>query len=62
MNLNRYDKYDTPIHVGDVLLNDNGKEYRVVFSEDILAFGIVDESNMFDFMSEWVSGEWEIIK
>lgn len=62
MDLNRYDKYDTPIRVGDVLLNDNGKEYRVVFSEDILAFGIVDENHMFDFMSEWVSGEWEIIK
>lgn len=60
--LNRYDRDGIKIQLGDTLKHYMGKEYKVVFSEDILAFGIVDEYGMFDFMSEWVSDEWEILK
>lgn len=60
MLIDRYDKNGIQIKVGNILLNDNGKHYKVTFSEDIIAVGIVDEYGMFDFMSEWVADEWEV--
>jgi hypothetical protein len=59
--IDRLDKNGDLIKVGDLLYNSaNGKTYRVVFSNDILAYGIIDESGMFDFMSDWLEYEWEI--
>lgn len=59
--IDRLDKNGDLIKVGDLLYNSaNGKSYRVVFSKDILAYGIIDESGMFDFMSDWLEYEWEI--
>lgn len=59
--IDRLDMNGNLIKVGDKLFNhSNGKTYRVVFSGDILAFGITDDNGMFDFMSDWVAGEWEI--
>lgn len=60
--INRFDKSGKHILVDDILLNhSNGKEYRVVFNEEILAYGIVDGSGFFDFMSEWIADEWEVV-
>lgn len=59
--INRYDKNNRQIQLGDTLINSYGKRFRVVFAEDILAFGIEDlENGFFDFMTEWCPGEWEI--
>lgn len=60
--INRFDKNGKKIFKDDILLNlSNGKEYRVIFSEDILAYGIIDSTGFFDFMSDWVADEWEVI-
>lgn len=61
MLINRCDKFGNYLRVGDTLINSIGKVYKVVFAEDILAFGIVDEYGLFEFMSEWVADEWEVI-
>lgn len=61
--LDRQDINGTYINVGDMLFNrSNFGTYEVVFADDILAFGIVDRDGNFDFMSEWVADEWQIIE
>lgn len=60
--LDRQDKNGNYINLGDLLFNSrNFGTYEVVFADDILAFGIVDRDGNFDFMSEWIEDEWEII-
>ena len=62
--IDRLDANGDLIKLGDRLFNRaNGNIYTVIFSNDILAFGIVNEiDNMFDFMSDWLADEWVIIK
>lgn len=60
--INRLDKNGKLITVDDVIFNSsNGKHYTVVFSNDILAFGIMDDTGFFDFMTDWVADEWEVV-
>ena len=59
--INRYDKNNRKIELGDTLVNSFGKQYKVVFAEDILAFGIEDlEDGFFELMVDWIPEEWEI--
>ena len=61
--IDRVDTNGELIVLGDRLFNRaNGNIYTVVFSNDILAFGITDDDNMFEFMSDWVADEWVVIK
>ncbi len=61
--IDRVDMNGELIILGDRLFNRaNGNIYTVVFSKDILAFGIIDDDNMFEFMSDWVADEWVVIK
>jgi hypothetical protein len=61
--IDRLDANGELIKLDDVLYNSaNGKFYNVIFSNDILAYGIIDDDRMFDFMSDWVADEWIIIK
>lgn len=61
--IDRLDANGELIKLGDVLFNRaNGNFYNVVFSNDILAFGITDDNEMFDFMSDWVADEWIVVK
>ena len=59
--INRFDKYGKRIKVGDTLKHFGGSICSVVFNPELIAIGIVDEDGEFDFMSEWVAEEWEII-
>lgn len=60
--IDRLDMNGKVILVDDILLNrSSGKEYRVVFSKDILAYGIVDSTGFFGFMSDWIADDWEVI-
>lgn len=60
--VHRKDKNGNHIHEGDKLLHSSGEEYKVVFAEDILAFVLFAKNGDYDYMSEWVAGDWEIIK
>lgn len=42
--INRKDKNGSPIYEGDCIKCINGKVYRVVWKEDMLAYGIEDEN------------------
>lgn len=57
----RLDKNNRLIELGDTLRHEYGSICKVVFNTEILAIGLVDENGEFDFMSEWVAQEWEII-
>lgn len=60
---NRFDANGNKIQVNDLLLHYTGKMYKVIFSEDIQAYGIISiKDNMFDFMSDWEESQWEILK
>ena len=59
----RFDKNKELLKIGDEIKNlQTGEVYTVVFSWDILAFGIIDENEEFEFMSEWTEQDWEKVK
>lgn len=60
--IDRYDAKGDQIRLGDTLLCRNGRKYKVVFADDILAFGLENEYGEFEFMSEWISDSWEIVR
>lgn len=58
--INRKDKNGTLIFEGDYL-RCNGHIYRVVWRDDILAYGIEDENGEWNFFDEYLSQDWEVI-
>ena len=62
MKINRFDKYSNRLKLGNIIRNTyTGEEFKVVFAEDILAFGIEDRNGHFEFMTEWVETDWEVV-
>ena len=59
----RFDKNNRRIHVGDYITHVySGKVYKVTYAEDICAFVIIDcENDDYEFMSEWIDEEWEVL-
>lgn len=58
--IGRKDKNGSPIFEGDYLRCCNGKTYRVVWRDNVLAFGIqcVDDDT-WDIWDKYLSHEWE---
>lgn len=63
MDINRFDKNGKQLQIGDLVYNSYNHEiYKVIYSDDICAFGLENIYGEFDFMSEWVNEEWEVIE
>lgn len=59
--IDRFDKNGVRLELGDVVIHDCGDIYTVVFADDILAYGLRGADGHFEFMSEWVAQEWEVM-
>ena len=60
--INRYDKNGVQLSIDDIVMNiHTGECYHVVFAQDILAFGLENTHGEFEFMSEWVRNDWEVL-
>lgn len=62
MKIDRFDRNGERLKLGQIIKNVyTQEEYEIVFSEDILAFGMEDKYGQFEFLSEWVPHDWEVI-
>lgn len=62
MKIDRFDMNGERLKVGNIVRNKyTGEEFTVVFAKDILAFGIEDKNGHFEFMTDWVDLDWEVV-
>jgi hypothetical protein len=60
MLIDRYDKNDKQMQLGDYLKYKDGSIFKVIYNNSFLAIGIVDKDENFFFMDEWVKEDWEV--
>lgn len=60
MLIDRYDKNDKQIGVGDYLLRYDGEIFKVDYDPNNLMIGIKDKDSIYFSMADWVKEDWEI--
>ena len=60
MLIDRYDKNDKQIGVGDYLLRYDGEIFKVDYDPSNLMIGVKDKDSIYFSMADWVKEDWEI--
>lgn len=60
MLIDRYDKNDKQIGVGDYLLRFDGEIFKVDYDPSNLMIGVKDKDSVYYSMADWVKEDWEI--
>jgi hypothetical protein len=60
MLIDRYDKNDKQIGVGDYLLRYDGEIFKVDYDPSNLMIGVKDKDSIYFSMADWIKEDWEI--